>query len=134
MSVLVIAEHADGAIKPATLTTVGAATKLGGDLHILVVGSDVYLTNVSIVTATNGTGVFMYRIGSAAVWATYPGGSPLLSAQETIPRSVLQGHTKGLSSLAYSPDGKAIASGGWDGTVKLWDAATGKVRMGNRCL
>ena len=41
MSVLVIAEHADGAIKPATLTTVGAATKLGGDLHILVVGSDV---------------------------------------------------------------------------------------------
>jgi electron transfer flavoprotein alpha subunit len=41
MSVLVIAEHADGAVKPATLTTVGAATKLGGDLHILVVGSDV---------------------------------------------------------------------------------------------
>src|SRR3954449_2088670 len=41
MSVLVIAEHADGAVKPATLTTVGAATKLGGDIHILVVGSDV---------------------------------------------------------------------------------------------
>jgi len=41
MSVLVIAEHADGAVKPATLTTVGAAAKLGGDLHILVVGSDV---------------------------------------------------------------------------------------------
>ena len=41
MSVLVIAEHADGAIKPATLTTVGAANKLGGDLHVLVVGSDV---------------------------------------------------------------------------------------------
>ena len=41
MSVLVIAEHADGAVKPATLTTVGAATRLGGDLHILVVGSDV---------------------------------------------------------------------------------------------
>ena len=41
MSVLVIAEHADGAVKPATLTTVGAAAKLGGDLHVLVVGSDV---------------------------------------------------------------------------------------------
>jgi electron transfer flavoprotein alpha subunit len=41
MAILVIAEHADGAVKPATLTTVGAAAKLGGDLHILVVGTDV---------------------------------------------------------------------------------------------
>ena len=41
MSVLVIAEHDNGAVKPATLTTVGAAAKLGGDLHVLVVGSDV---------------------------------------------------------------------------------------------
>jgi electron transfer flavoprotein alpha subunit len=41
MSVLVIAEHAEGAIKAATLTTVGAAAKLGGDLHVLVAGSGV---------------------------------------------------------------------------------------------
>ncbi|EWY37039.1 electron transfer flavoprotein subunit beta [Skermanella stibiiresistens SB22] len=41
MSVLVIAEHADGAVKAATLTTIGAATKLGGDLHVLVAGSNV---------------------------------------------------------------------------------------------
>jgi len=41
MSVLVIAEHAEGAIKAATLTTVGAAAKLGGDLHVLVAGSNV---------------------------------------------------------------------------------------------
>ena len=40
MSVLVIAEHDNGAVKPATLTTVGAAAKLGGDLHVLVVGSE----------------------------------------------------------------------------------------------
>jgi electron transfer flavoprotein alpha subunit len=39
MSTLVIAEHDDGLINAATLSTVAAAGTLGGDLHILVAGS-----------------------------------------------------------------------------------------------
>ena len=30
-------------------------------------------------------------------------------------------------SLAYSPDGTAVATGGWNGTVKMWDPASGRV-------
>ena len=38
MTILVIAEHDAGALKPATLNTVAAAAKIGGELHLLVAG------------------------------------------------------------------------------------------------
>ena len=40
MSVLVIAEHDNAAIKPATLNTVTAAAACGGDVHVLVAGQN----------------------------------------------------------------------------------------------
>ena len=40
--------------------------------------------------------------------------------------SVLNGHTGGISSLAFSADGTLIVSGSYDKTVNLWQAASGK--------
>jgi hypothetical protein len=37
----------------------------------------------------------------------------------------LAGHTRGVKSVSYSPDGKQIVSGSWDKTIKVWDAASG---------
>ncbi|CAA7616543.1 electron transfer flavoprotein alpha-subunit [Magnetospirillum sp. LM-5] len=41
MTILVIAEHEGGALKSATLNTVTAAAKIGGDIHVLVAGAGV---------------------------------------------------------------------------------------------
>ncbi|MGE5469361.1 MAG: electron transfer flavoprotein subunit alpha/FixB family protein [Bacteroidota bacterium] len=40
MTILVIAEHDQHSLKAATLNTVAAAAKIGGDIHLLVAGSD----------------------------------------------------------------------------------------------
>ena len=38
----------------------------------------------------------------------------------------LKGHGDGVTSVAFSPDGKRLASCSTDKTIKLWDVATGQ--------
>jgi WD40 repeat protein/tRNA A-37 threonylcarbamoyl transferase component Bud32 len=38
----------------------------------------------------------------------------------------LQGHSGGVKSVAFSPDGSRLLSGSADGTIRLWDAASGQ--------
>ena len=45
---------------------------------------------------------------------------------QDLPYTTLEGHTTTVYSVAFSPDGKMLASGSGDGTICLWNATTGE--------
>ena len=63
--------------------------------------------------------------GAAAGW-------PLAARAQQAPSAggqslrTFTGHSRVVSSVAFSPDGRTALSGSTDGTLKLWEVATGK--------
>jgi WD40 repeat protein len=41
-------------------------------------------------------------------------------------RTRTQGHTSIVTSVAWSPDGRQLASGSADNSIRVWDAESGK--------
>ena len=57
----------------------------------------------------------LHRSGTVSLW----------EARTARARFALAGHADLVLALAFSPDGKTLASGGWDRSVRLWDVGTG---------
>ena len=66
MTILVIAEHDQKSLKSATLNTLGAALKIGGDVHVLVAGSNCMS---AAEQAAQYAGVAQVKIADAAHYA-----------------------------------------------------------------
>lgn len=54
-------------------------------------------------------------------------GPAILSGQESLPEKTIRGNSGIVYSIAFSPDGKSIASGGVDKVPKLWNLEDGLV-------
>ena len=66
MTILVIAEHTNAALAAATLNTVAAAQKIGGDIHVLVAGAN---AGAAAEAAAKIAGVAKVLVADNAVYA-----------------------------------------------------------------
>jgi hypothetical protein len=101
----------------------------GSGLQLPGVHGDRTLTRRKLLIAT----ATLISGGAAATWAltnqasrtnqTTPTASPAAIVTPALLGQPLTGHTDFVSSVAFSPDGHTLASGSWDGTVRLWNVA-----------
>jgi WD40 repeat protein/tRNA A-37 threonylcarbamoyl transferase component Bud32 len=90
-------------------------SQLDGALHVWPVpGGSVYSLSLSpsgrqvAVTSFDHNDVYLYDLAAGK------------------PGAVLRGQSASVSSVAYRPDGKQVATGDYDGTIRLWGPATGR--------
>jgi RNA polymerase sigma factor (sigma-70 family) len=79
--------------------------------HFCLCGCPVSLSSDGTKLATHGQ-----EQGQIVVWE-------LATGKRLSPT---RGHQRAIGSVAFSPDGKTLATGSWDETLRLWDAANGK--------
>ncbi len=128
----------------ATLGAPPHAGKAGGLALYSPAQPEIILTRWQVPELTRKEEICRQRLGPAVRAQSLPGWLRLNDRQYFAPgRSELErwnldngrrevayrGHAGPVTSLAIHPDGRTIATGSSDGTVRLWDAATGEEKL-----
>ena len=82
----------------------------------------------SITKLTIGLITITLISGGKCMLANPPQQDPINYATNISEVRTLTGHSKRVWSVAISPDGQTICSGGDDNNIKVWDLATGRLK------
>ncbi len=100
----------------------GVETSLGSSAIVSKTSftlSTSFMAGNAALSPDGGTFVIGGEEGKMALWHTHRPGSP----------TMLEGHKAPISGVAFSPDGKWIASASWDGTIGLWQPNGRNIRF-----
>jgi WD40 repeat protein len=73
-----------------------------------------------IAVEFDADGKLLCAVGAGAVLRAWP-------VMETPEKRSLDGHGAGVPTVAFSPEGRRLATGSKDGTARLWELASGKL-------
>lgn len=105
---LAVRENDDNTIRLWDISTGRELENLKGHTDDIAMPNVVFSPDGKLMALTNGSTIKLWDLATGQVMRT------------------LSGHRDIIFSIAFSPDGKTLASGGADNAIKLWDVKTGR--------